>query len=214
MHGMLDRRTLLLGMTAGLAGCHAAPQATNVPGQPRLAETPPARKLVAAARSQVGVTRHYDAAYTSLPFPNGDVPRAKGVCTDVVIRAYRDAFGIDLQTLVNADMRADFAAYPRKWGLAHPDPSIDHRRVPNLARFLARMGAELPVPADGKGWQPGDIFTSAPSNGFGGTGTHIGLVSDLPGAHAPMILHNIGWGAREEDALLDWPITGRFRWKV
>lgn len=137
------------------------------------------------------------------------MPREKGVCTDVVIRAYRDAFGIDLQALVNADMRRAFAAYPKKWGLARPDPSIDHRRVPNLARFLARMGAELPVPADGKGWQPGDIFTSAP-----GTATHIGLVSDLPGAHAPMILHNIGAGAREEDALLDWPITGRFRWKV
>lgn len=49
---------------------------------------------------------------------------------------------------------------------------------------------------------------------MGGTATHIGLVPDLPGGRAPMILHNIGRGAREEDVLLDWPITGRFRWKV
>ncbi|MDF2386096.1 DUF1287 domain-containing protein [Nostoc ellipsosporum NOK] len=211
---MIDRRTLLFGMTAGLAGCHGAPQASGTVDQPHLPASTPAAKLIAAARTQVGVTRRYDSAYTSLPFPGGDVPREKGVCTDVVIRAYRDAFGIDLQALVNADMKRAFAAYPRKWGLSRPDPSIDHRRVPNLAVFLARAGARLPIPADGKGWQPGDIFTSAPANGIGGTGTHIGLVSDLPGARAPMILHNIGRGAREEDALLDWPITGRFRWKV
>jgi len=211
---MLDRRSLLLGITIGLFGCHDATQASSAPGQPQLPGSDAAHKLLAAARAQVGVTRRYDSAYTRLAFPNGDVPREKGVCTDVVIRAYRDAFGIDLQALVNADMRKAFAAYPRTWGLAHPDPSIDHRRVPNLARFLARAGAQLPVPPDGKGWQPGDIFTSAPSNGRGGTGTHIGLVSDLPGARSPMILHNIGAGAREEDALLDWPITGRFRWEV
>ncbi|ATY32349.1 DUF1287 domain-containing protein [Sphingomonas psychrotolerans] len=206
---MIDRRTLLLGMAAGLAGCGAA-RAPAAIADPRLSSSDPAGKLLAAARSQVGVTLHYDPAYTVLPFPNGDVPREKGVCTDVVIRAYRDAFGIDLQALVNADMRKAFAAYPKKWGLRRPDRNIDHRRVPNLARFLARMGAELPIPADGRGWQPGDIFTSI----IGGTATHIGLVSDRPGARGPMILHNVGRGAREEDALLAWPITGRFRWKV
>lgn len=205
---MFDRRTVLLGTAAGLLGCGTA-QSPTAPTRPHLQSSDRAAKLIATARTQVGVTLRYDPAYTVLPFPGGDVPREKGVCTDVVIRAYREAFGIDLQALVNADMRRNFAAYPRKWGLTRPDPSIDHRRVPNLARFLARMGAALPVPADGKGWQPGDIFTSAP-----GTATHIGIVSDVPGARGPMILHNIGRGAREEDALLDWPITGRFRWKV
>ncbi len=223
MQSMIDRRTLLLGLTASFAGCGEAPATSGetrgkppepAAAPPPLAASATAQKLIAAARTQLGVTLRYDPAYTTLTFPNGDVPREKGVCTDVVIRAYRDALGIDLQTLVNADMRRAFAAYPRKWGLARPDRSIDHRRVPNLARFLARQGAELPVPADGKGWQPGDIFTSAPSNGAGGTATHIGLVTDRPGARAPLILHNIGAGAREEDALLDWPITGRFRWKV
>jgi len=134
----------------------------------------------------------------------------RGVCTDVVIRAYRDAFGLDLQALVHADMRAAFDAYPHLWGLAAPDPNIDHRRVPNIATWLKRHGAALPIPAAPAGWRPGDIFTSR----IGPHGTHIGLVSDRRGAKGPMILHNIGSGTREEDALADWPITGRFRWAL
>jgi uncharacterized protein YijF (DUF1287 family) len=201
----LDRRSLLIGAGAALAGC-SAPARSAAP----LQASPRAAKLIAAARKQVGVTLHYDSAYTRLAFPNGDVPREKGVCTDVVIRAYRDALALDLQALVNADMRAAFAAYPRKWGLTAPDRSIDHRRVPNLRVWLARHHAALPVPPNGSGWQPGDIFTSL----VAGTGTHIGLVSDRMGARAPLIIHNIGSGAREEDALLDWPITGRYRWAL
>ncbi|MES2445464.1 MAG: DUF1287 domain-containing protein [Pseudomonadota bacterium] len=199
----IDRRSLLLGAGAALAGCRAASAPVAPP-------TGKAAKLIAAARRQVGVTLHYDSAYTALPFPNGDVPREKGVCTDVIIRAYRDALGLDLQALVNADMRAAFAAYPKKWGLSRADRNIDHRRVPNLRAWFARHHAALPIPASGSGWQPGDIFTSI----VGGTGTHIGLVSDRPGRSAPLIIHNIGGGAREEDALLDWPITGRYRWQV
>jgi uncharacterized protein YijF (DUF1287 family) len=201
---VLDRRTLLLGAGASLAlpGCSAA--------RPAVPATSRASRLIAAARRQVGITIRYDNAYTRLPFPNGDVPREKGVCTDVVIRAYRDAFGLDLQSLVHSDMAAAFAAYPHKWGLGHPDSNIDHRRVPNLRTWLARKHAALPIPPDGSGWRPGDIFTSL----VGGTGTHIGLVSDRMGAKAPLIIHNIGGGAREEDALLAWPITGRYRWSI
>lgn len=201
---LLDRRSILLGIGAGLAGCHAASSA------PVARPSTKASQLIAAARRQVGVTLHYDLAYTRFAFPGGDVPREKGVCTDVVIRAYRDAFALDLQKLVNDDMRANFAAYPRKWGLTAADRNIDHRRVPNLRVWLARHHASLPIPADGSGWQPGDIFTSI----VGGTGTHIGLVSDRGGRRSPLIIHNIGGGAREEDALLDWPITGRYRWAL
>jgi uncharacterized protein YijF (DUF1287 family) len=165
-------------------------------------------RLIAAARAQIGVTLRYDPAYTALAFPGGDVPRERGVCTDVVIRAYRDALGLDLQALVNADMRSAFAAYPRTWGLGGPDRNIDHRRVPNLRTWLTRRGAALPIPAGDSGWRPGDIFTSL----VDGQGTHIGLVSDRRGAEGWMIIHNIGAGAREEDALLAWPITGRYRW--
>jgi uncharacterized protein YijF (DUF1287 family) len=208
-HETIDRRNFVWGMTAGLAGCSAA-QTSAAPDRPRFDATPRALKLIGSARAQLGVTLYYDSTYTGLPFPNGDVPREKGVCTDVLIRAYRDAFGIDLQALVNADMRAAFGAYPKKWGLRAPDRNIDHRRVPNLRIWLARRRAALPIPAQGSGWQPGDIFTSLISGKF----THIGLVSDRPGRQSPRIIHNIGGGAREEDALLDWPITGRYRWQV
>jgi uncharacterized protein YijF (DUF1287 family) len=200
----LDRRSLLLGGGASmiLASCTAA-------APPSLPATPRAARLIAAARRQIGVTLRYDAAYTALPFPNGDVPRAKGVCTDVIIRASRDAFGLDLQALVNQDMRAAFAAYPGIWGLDRPDPNIDHRRVPNLRVWLTRKGAERPIPRDAAGWRPGDIFTS----GIGNRGAHIGLISDHQGPRGPLIIHNIGSGAREEDALPP-PITGRYRWNV
>jgi len=201
---VIDRRSLLLGIgaTAALPGCTAARSKTQA--------TSRATRLIAAARSQVGVTTRYDSAYTVLPFPNGDVARVKGVCTDVIIRAYRAAFGLDLQALVNAHRRAAFAAYPKRWGLSRPDPSIDHRRVPNLRTWFARRGASLPIPHGAAGWRPGDIFTSLVDN----RGTHIGLVSDRSGPNGPLIIHNIGLGAREEDGLLAWPITGRYRWSI
>lgn len=201
-----DRRTLLLAAGAALAlpGCGRS-EAEPVHSPPAPGR---AGKLIAAARAQVGVTLRYDAAYSALPFPGGDVPRERGVCTDVVIRAYRDAFGLDLQALVNADMRSAFAAYPRIWGLRAPDRNIDHRRVPNLRTWLKRQGAALPVPAGASGWRPGDIFTSL----VDGRSPHIGLVSDRRGASGWLILHNIGAGTREEEGLADWPITGRYRW--
>ena len=203
---MLDRRSLLLGAGASLylSGCTATAPPPPLPATPRAA------RLIAAARSQIGITTRYDAAYTSLPFPDGDVPRAKGVCTDVIVRAYRDAFGLDLQALVHADMATAFAAYPRTWGLARPDPNIDHRRVPNLRVWLTRKGAALPIPPDAWGWQPGDIFTSL----VNASGPHIGFVSDRRGARGPLIVHNIGAGTREEDGLLAWPVTGRYRWSI
>ena len=73
--------------------------------------------IVAAARKQIGVTVGYDPAYRRLAYPNGDVPRSSGVCTDVVIRALRDARKVDLQKLVHEDMKANFAKYPQQWGL-------------------------------------------------------------------------------------------------
>jgi uncharacterized protein len=157
----------------------------------------------------VGVTLTYDPAYSRLPFPGGDVPRARGVCTDVLIRAYRDAFGVDLQALVNADMRRAFGAYPRRWGLRRPDVNIDHRRVPNLQTFLSRKGAARTVTGNATDWLPGDIFTSM----IDGRLPHTGIVSDRRGAGGrPLVIHNIGQGAREEDALFTYPLTGHYRW--
>lgn len=197
----VTRRAMLTGMACGAAGL-------VWPAKARPAGS--AKALIAAARGQVGVTLHYDPAYTRLPFPNGDVPRAKGVCTDVLIRAYRDALALDLQALLNADMRAHFAAYPRSWGLRGPDRNIDHRRVPNLATYFRRRGAALPLPAAVGEWRPGDIFTSL----IGGRLPHIGIVSDRRGPNGWLVIHNIGAGAREEDALTAHPLTGRFRWGI
>ncbi len=166
--------------------------------------------MIEAARKQIGVTLHYDPAYSGLAFPNGDVPRSRGVCTDVVIRAYRDAFGVDLQSLVNADMKANFARYPKIWGLRRTDRNIDHRRVPNLQVFLKRQGAALPLSHDPGDWQPGDIFTSL----VGGRLPHIGIVSNRTSGSNPMIIHNIGSGTREENLLFAHKLTGHFRWKL
>lgn len=81
----------------------------------------------------------YDPAYFQIVYPNGDVPANKGVCTDVVIRAYRK-LGIDLQKEVHEDMKTHFGSYPKNWGLTKPDKNIDHRRVPNLMTFFSRHG--------------------------------------------------------------------------
>lgn len=164
--------------------------------------------LVAAARAQVGVTLRYDPAYVRLAYPGGDVPADRGVCTDVVVRAYR-SLGTDLQVLVHRDMQAAWAAYPKAWGLKGPDANIDHRRVPNLAVFLRRRGAALPITTDPRDYRPGDLVTWRLTSGV----PHIGIVSDRTAPSGrPMILHNIGAGAAEEDLLFVYAITGHYRW--
>lgn len=174
---------------------------------PAFAGSEPSR-LTAAARDQVGVTVTYDPAYVALEFPGGDIPRDRGVCTDVVIRALRDAWGIDLQLAVNRDMKADFAAYPALWGLDQPDRNIDHRRVPNLATLFARIGAEVPLDEGPTPYLPGDIITWK----LPGNLDHIGIVSDRrTEGGVPLILHNIGAGAKEEDILFAYPMTGHYR---
>lgn len=202
-----DRRGFVAaGAAALLAACGNSAARAN----PRSA-SPAALRLIAAARAQIGVTRSYDPAYTRLAFPGGDVPRSKGVCTDVVIRAYRDAFAIDLQEQVNRDMSAHFRAYPRRWGLARPDRNIDHRRVPNLETFWTRQAARLPLSQRGQDWQPGDLFTSL----VGGTLPHTGIVSDrVTATGVPLVIHNIGAGTQEEDMLFAHRLTGHFRWRL
>jgi uncharacterized protein len=203
----LDRRTALAGgLGLLLTGCgEAAVQARPMPASPA------ARKLIAAARSQIGVTRSYDPAYTRLAYPGGDVDRGKGVCTDVLIRAYRDGLGIDLQSAVHQDMSGNFTAYPRRWGLKRPDRNIDHRRVPNLETFWQRQGARLPLSQQAADWRPGDVFTSL----VGGRLPHTGIVSDRLATNGhPLVIHNIGAGAQEEDVLFAHQLTGHFRWRL
>ncbi len=169
-------------------------------------------KIVAAARKQIGVTTTYDPAYVALAFPNGDVPQKSGVCTDVVIRALRVGLSEDLQKLVNDDMRKNFAAYPKNWGLTKPDRNIDHRRVPNLRAFFKRKGLELPLPKAGdvSKFLPGDLVTCT----VAGKLPHIVIVSDRKAPSGrPLAIHNIGAGAREEDVLAEFLVTGHYRWK-
>jgi uncharacterized protein YijF (DUF1287 family) len=178
------------------------------PAEPGAATPRHVLGLTEAARDQVGVTVTYDPAYASLDFPGGDIPRERGVCTDVVIRALRDGWGIDLQLAVNRDMKADFAAYPALWGLDRPDRNIDHRRVPNLQTLLARIGAEVPLTEGPAPYLPGDIVTWM----LPGNLPHIGIVSDQRSEDGtPLILHNIGAGAKEEDILFAYPMTGHYR---
>lgn len=166
------------------------------------------RKIVEAARAQVGVTLSYDSAYRSLDYPGGDVPSESGVCTDVVIRALRKAMDFDLQKQVHEDMKKNFSLYPRIWGLKGTDRNIDHRRVPNLQAFFTRKGWKLAIPEKPADYQPGDLVTcTVPPNL-----PHIMVVSDRRSADGrPLVIHNIGQGAREEDRLADFPITGRYR---
>ena len=166
-----------------------------------------AHRLVDAAAAQVGVTVLYDPSYRVIAFPGGDVPADRGVCTDVVIRAYR-GLGIDLQRLVNADMRRDFGAYPRAWGMTHPDPNIDHRRVLNLQAFFRRHGTVLATSAAPADYRPGDLVTWRLPGGL----PHIGIVATETADGRPLVIHNIGMGARLEDILFAFPITGHYRY--
>jgi uncharacterized protein YijF (DUF1287 family) len=166
--------------------------------------------IAAAARAQVGVTRYYDPAYRKLGFPGGDVPPDRGVCTDVVVRALRAARDIDLQRLVHEDLRAHWDAYPhpRGWNLRRPDPSIDHRRVPNLMKYFERAGAALRITARAADYLPGDIVAWNLGDGL----LHIGILGDrMSEEGAPLVIHNIGAGAREEDILFSFAVIGHYR---
>ncbi|HEY0740709.1 MAG TPA: DUF1287 domain-containing protein [Chryseosolibacter sp.] len=152
----------------------------------------------------------YDPSYFSIPYPNGDVPAGKGVCTDVVIRAYRK-FNVDLQQLVHEDMKANFSKYPSRWGLKKPDKNIDHRRVPNLMTFFSRHGKSLPTSKKPEDYKPGDIVTWDLSSGV----PHIGIVIDKRSEDGlrNLIVHNIGAGQKISDCLFQFKITGHYRFE-
>jgi len=151
----------------------------------------------------------YDPTYFRIDYPNGDVPANRGVCSDVVIRAYRKV-GIDLQRKVHADMKANFSKYPKKWGLKSTDRNIDHRRVPNLMTFFGRKGISLPVTTSAKDYIPGDVVCW----NLGGAVTHIGIVVNQKSADGAryLIVHNIGRGQVLEDCLFNFTIIGHYRY--
>jgi uncharacterized protein YijF (DUF1287 family) len=210
-HRLSNVRRLLkvLGMNvvaiALIAGAHAQTHRTSAdPNEQFL------KKLSAAAIERTHHVVRYDPGYMTIAYPGGDVPPETGVCTDEIVRAYR-ALGIDLQKEVHEDMRANFSAYPSKtiWRLDHPDPNIDHRRVPNLMVFFHRKGEVLPMSNRAADYHPGDLVTWDLGHGL----THIGMVVDSRAASGRfMVVHNIGQGPRLEDVLFDWKITGHYRY--
>jgi uncharacterized protein len=200
----MHRRHFLQATLASFAS--AALPATPKPGD----------RLATAARAQLGVTKSYDPRYTRIPYPNGDVPRSTGVCADVIVRAGRDALGLDLQRLVHEDMQRDFASYPHTWGLTHPDANIDHRRVLNLEIFWRRTKSEL--------WHSS---TATAGNAFPGALAvgdiltwrldarlpHIGIVV-ADSLLSTRIVHNWGNGAEESSLITFAPhrAIGHYRW--
>lgn len=163
-----------------------------------------AASLIVKARKQIGVTTLYDGAYVALDYPMGDVPQDRGVCIDVIIRAYREAFAFDFQQHVHEDMAANFSAYPKRWGLTRTDRNIDHRRVLNVETWLVRHGHELPA----TDWQPGDLITCR----VGGSLPHIGILSSRKDGYGRWkAIHNIGLGTREDSRVWAYGDQRRFR---
>ncbi|HEU4495505.1 MAG TPA: DUF1287 domain-containing protein [Flavobacterium sp.] len=167
-------------------------------------------KLSDAAISLTEDKVAYDPAYFTIKYPNGDVPKNKGVCTDVVIRAYRK-LGIDLQKEVHEDMVKNFAKYPKTWGLKKPDCNIDHRRVPNLQVYFSRFGESLGISDKASDYKAGDLVTWK----INGKLPHIGIVTNKKtfGGKRNLVVHNVGAGQVLEDCLFRYDITGHYRFK-
>ena len=174
------------------------------------ANSPPNLQLVIdGAIDQVGKTTSYDPSYQKIEYPNGDVPIETGVCSDVIVRAFRRG-AIDLQKDVHEDMKDNFAAYPTRWGLKGTDANIDHRRVPNLQTYFTRKGKSLSTTSGSENFLPGDIVTWD----LGGGVDHVGMVVNVwyKPSQRYLIVHNIGAGTRMEDVLFAWKITGHYRY--
>jgi uncharacterized protein YijF (DUF1287 family) len=169
-------------------------------------------KLSEAAISIIDPSIDYDPAYFSIKYPNGDIPAHKGVCTDVIIRAYRK-LNIDLQKEVHEDMAANFSEYPnlKKWGMTKTDTNIDHRRVTNLEAFFERKGTKLPISQDPKEYKTGELVTWL----INGKLPHIGIVTNKKSEDGErnLIVHNVGGGQVLEDCLLSYKIVGHFKYQ-
>lgn len=154
--------------------------------------------LAAAAREQLDDFVIYTDKYYNISYPMGDLPILYGVCTDVIVRAFR-AVGYDLQQLV------------QETHSGAGDKNIDHRRVDTLRKFFAKYGDDLPITEFAEDYKPGDIVSYyRPQNRH--SRTHIAIVSDEIGPSGrPMIIHNRGWGPQQEDALFVDQITGHYR---
>lgn len=197
----VDRRLVLVGMGGALLSFRAMAQPAAD------TQVPFATKVAIGAEMRALKAETYDPAYVQLAYPMGDVPDDRGVCSDTVIRAFRHA-GVDLQVAVHEDMAANFAKYPKMWGLTRTDRNIDHRRVPNLETFFKRKGGARTLSTNAADYRPGDIVSWRLT---GGGLPHIGVVTRKKQGVAPLVAHNIGAGTQEEPCLFNWPMQGWFR---
>ena len=167
-------------------------------------------KLSTAALELTKQNVMYDPSYFTITYPNGDVPSDKGVCTDVIVRAYRK-LGIDLQKEVHEDMQSHFDQYPKSWGLKKTDTNIDHRRVPNLMVFFSRHGTVKFLSKKPEDYVPGDLVCW----NLGGGVTHIGIVVNQKSTDGEryLIVHNIGAGQVLADCLFEFKIIGHYRYE-
>jgi uncharacterized protein len=210
---------IALAFAIALAACQQQVARTRPPLKPPEQQTetralpanssPNLKLVIDGAVDQVGKTTSYDPSYQTLAYPNGDVPIETGVCSDVIVRAFRNA-AIDLQKDVHEDMKSNFAAYPTKWGLKSTDANIDHRRVPNLQTYLVRKGKSQAITSSPDDFRPGDVVTWD----LGGGVDHVGMVTNVwyKPSQRYLVVHNIGAGTRMEDVLFSWKITGHYRY--
>jgi uncharacterized protein len=212
---------IIVTVSAALIGCSSAPSLPLLTSKdPKSAasnrralskDATPLDRLIFGTVEQTTYTFIYDPAYVKLDYPMGDVPLERGVCADVVVRAFRKA-GIDLQKEVHEDMTKNFSAYPNRWGARRPDKNIDHRRVANLMTYFERKGRSLSLSKDPKEYLPGDIV--AWNLNKDGSLLHIGMISDEKSEDSSnyLVVHNIGSGAKFEDVLFAWEIIGHYRY--
>lgn len=170
-----------------------------------------AEKLSNAAIAIIDKDVVYTPDYVSIKYPNGDVPAKTGVCTDVIIRAYRK-LGIDLQKEVHEDMKANFSKYPKTWSLTKTDTNIDHRRVPNLEVFFERKGEKLKITQNASDYKTGEIVTWM----INGKLPHIGIVTHLKSEDGKrnLIVHNVGGGQVLQDCLFSYEIVGHYKYMI
>jgi uncharacterized protein YijF (DUF1287 family) len=213
------KRSLIstLSLVILLAGCHSSSRQGSpkgaLPDRPVFKSlpahsSPQLKQLIDGAVAQAGVTTGYDPSYVNIQYPMGDVPINTGVCSDVLVRAFRKA-GVDLQQEVHEDMKRAWDEYPKRWGLSEPDANIDHRRVLNLMKYFERAGKSVPMTDEPDDYLPGDIVAWD----LGGGTYHIGMVTNMLSEtqRECLIIHNIGAGTRVEDVLLNWTIKGHYR---
>jgi uncharacterized protein len=209
---MIASLILTAAVILNLTACHQSARMSRRITETRRTtpiESPVVKRVVEAAIEQTEYTLTYDPSYTSIDYPGGDVPSERGVCSDVIVRAFRKG-DVDLQKEVHEDMKRNFNAYPKRWGLKGPDANIDHRRVANLMTYFERKGKRLELSLKAKDYLPGDVVAWELSPGV----LHIGLVTNIlsEAIDGYQVVHNIGGGAHVEDALFSWKVIGHYRY--